>query len=77
MFSNAITRNAKTIGFFTLGLEVSRIPTWEIAEEIVKVIHTHAKQEAPIERILLVAASPTQMSSFQYALQNASIIARD
>lgn len=77
VFSNALNKNAKAIGFFTLGLEVSRIPSWEIAEEIVRVIHIHSKQELPVERILIVAASPTQISSFQYALQNVSIISRE
>ena len=64
----------KTIGFFTLGLEVERIPTWEIAEEIVKALHRHCQDECNIEKVVLVASSPTQVSSFQYALDNVRVI---
>lgn len=62
------------IGFFTMGLEVSRIPSWEIAEEIIKAINDYSKEETLLDKIMLVASSPTQVSSFQYALNNISII---
>ncbi len=65
----------KEVGFFTMGLEVGRIPTWETAEEIVKAVHAHAKNAESVERIALVASSPTQVSSFQYALDNIKTIA--
>ena len=65
---------ATNIGFFTMGLEVSRLPTWEIAEEIIKAINDYSKEETLLDKIMLVASSPTQVSSFQYALNNISII---
>jgi len=64
----------KEVGFFTMGLEVGRIPTWETAEEIVRAVHAHAKNAESVERIALVASSPTQVSSFQYALDNIQTI---
>ena len=71
---NADEIQASQIGFFTMGLEVSRLPSWEIAEEIVKAIKDHSKKDSQLSRILLVASSPTQVSSFQYAINNISII---
>jgi hypothetical protein len=66
---------AEKVGFFTMGFEVSRIPSWEVAEEIVKAIVIHSKKESGLNSILLVASSPIQVSSFQYALNNiASIV---
>jgi len=65
---------ATKIGFFTMGLEVSRLPSWEIAEEIIKAINDYSKEETLLDKIMLVASSPTQVSSFQYALNNISII---
>jgi len=65
---------ATRIGFYTMGLEVSRLPTWEIAEEIIKAINDHSKNETQLDKIMLVASSPTQVSSFQYAINNVSII---
>ena len=65
---------ATNIGFFTMGLEVSRLPSWEIAEEIIKAINDYSKEETLLDKIMLVASSPTQVSSFQYALNNISII---
>ncbi len=64
----------KEVGFFTMGLEVGRIPTWETAEEIVRAVHAHAKNAESVERIALVASSPTQVASFQYALDNIKTI---
>ena len=71
---NAGQIQASRVGFFTMGLEVSRLPTWEIAEEIVKAINDYSKKESPLDKITLVASSPTQVSSFQYAINNISII---
>lgn len=67
---------ATHIGFFTMGLEVARLPTWEIAEEIVKAINDYSKKESLLDKIMLVASSPTQVSSFQYAITNISIISQ-
>ena len=66
--------DVREVGFFTMGLEVGRIPTWETAEEIVRAVHAHAKNAESVERIALVASSPTQVSSFQYALDNIQTI---
>jgi len=71
---NAEQIQAARVGFFTMGLEVSRLPSWEIAEEIVKAINDYSKKESPLDKIMLVASSPTQVSSFQYAINNISII---
>ena len=66
--------NASQIGFFTMGLEIARLPTWEIAEEIVKAINEFSKRDSQVTQIMLVASSPTQVSSFQFAVNNISII---
>jgi hypothetical protein len=63
-----------SVGLFTMGLEVSRIPSWEVAEEIVKGVIMHLKEQTALERILLVASSPMQVSSFEYVLQNHAIV---
>ena len=66
---------AKKVGFFTTALEVARVPSWEVAEEIVKAVHSHSQIESKLDRVLLVASSPIQVSSFQYVLNNlASVI---
>ncbi len=64
----------KSIGFSTLGLEVARIPTWEIAEEIVRALHRHCQQDCNIEHVVIIASTPTQVSSLQFALDNVQII---
>ena len=68
---------AQKVGFFTMGLEVSRIPSWEVAEEIVKAIAGHSKTANSLNSVLLVASSPMQVSSFQYALNNVSILTQE
>ena len=68
---------AQKVGFFTMGLEVSRIPSWEVAEEIVKAIIDHSKSDCSLSSIMLVASSPIQVSSFQYALNNIASIVPD
>ncbi|TFH09952.1 MAG: hypothetical protein E4H14_03535 [Candidatus Thorarchaeota archaeon] len=67
---------ATQIGFFTLGFEVARVPSWEVAEEIIKAINDYSTKESNLEKIMLVASSPTQVSSFQYAINNISIISQ-
>ena len=71
---NAAEIKATQIGFFTMGLEVARLPTWEIAEEIVKAIVEFSKRESFLNKIMLVGSSPTQVSSFQFAINNIPII---
>ena len=61
------------VGFFTMGLEAARVPSWEVAEEIIKAVYAHSKEHSHVETIVLVASSPTQLSSFQYTLNNASL----
>lgn len=66
--------DAKRVGFFTMGFEVSRIPSWEVAEEIIRAIINHSKSDSCISDIILVAGSPIQLSSFQFALNNVATI---
>lgn len=68
---------AKKIGFFTTALEVARVPSWEVAEEIIKAVHHHAKIEGKLDKVLLVASSPIQVSSFQYVLNNIATVIPD
>jgi hypothetical protein len=65
--------SASTVGFYTTGLEAARIPSWEIAEELVRAVMKHSKDSTCIKEILFVASSPTQMSSFQFALNNSNL----
>jgi hypothetical protein len=71
---NAERQNISSVGFFTLGLEVSRVPSWEVAEEIAKAIYTHSKWSSKVKEVVVVSSSPTQVSSFQYAFENIDII---
>ncbi len=64
---------AKTVGFYTMGLEVAGIPSWEVAEEIVRALQAHSKTETKISSVLIVASSPTQLTSLEYALDNAPL----
>ncbi|NHJ13547.1 MAG: hypothetical protein EAX95_07705 [Candidatus Thorarchaeota archaeon] len=66
--------DSNEIGFFTLGLEVSRIPSWEIAEEIAKAVYMHSQVEHKLKQVVLVASSPTQVSSFHFAIDNIRVI---
>lgn len=75
--NDAESSKAVNVGFFTLALEVSRIPSWEVAEEITKAVHSHSKQRSFVERVFIVASSPIQVSSFQFALDNFGIIKSD
>ncbi|MBD3404734.1 MAG: hypothetical protein GF411_01205 [Candidatus Lokiarchaeota archaeon] len=70
----AINTKANDIGFFTMGLEVARIPSWEIAEEIVKAVVAHGKNHSSLLKINLIASTPTQVSSFEFALNNWQIL---
>jgi hypothetical protein len=72
---DAVAADASSVGFYTLSLEVSRVPSWEVAEEIVKAIIDHSKQKPCVERVFLIASSPIQVSSFQFALDNFKIFA--
>ena len=65
---------AQNVGFFTMGFEVSRIPSWEVAEEIVKAIASHSKAGCGLNNVSLVASSPIQVSSFHFALNNVATI---
>ena len=65
---------AVNVGFFTMGLEVSRIPSWEIAEEIVRALHEYTKKPTKIEKVFIVVSTPTQENSFEFALNNPTLI---
>jgi len=75
--NDAEQANVSSVGFFTLALEVSRVPSWEVAEEIVKAVYDHVKKGTTLDKIILVASSPIQVSSFQFALSNIKIIRDD
>ncbi|MHA1950178.1 MAG: hypothetical protein ACXAAO_04550 [Candidatus Thorarchaeota archaeon] len=68
---------AKNIGFFTTGLEVARVPSWEVAEEIIKAVYDYSKNENNLDRVMLVASSPIQVSSFQFVLNNIATVIRE
>ena len=69
---------AKRIGFFTTAFEVARVPSWEVAEEIIKAVHNHSKNDSNLAYVLLVASSPIQVSSFQFVLNNiATVVSED
>jgi O-acetyl-ADP-ribose deacetylase (regulator of RNase III) len=69
--------NVSSVGLFTLALEVSRVPSWEVAEEITKAVYDHATKGTTLDKIIIVASSPIQVSSFQFALSNIKIIRSD
>ena len=71
---NAERQNISSVGFYTLGFEVARVPSWEVAEEIAKAIFTHSKWSNKVKEVVVVSSSPTQVSSFQYAFENIDII---
>ncbi len=65
---------AVKIGLFTMGLEVSRIPSWEVAEEIVRAVYEYSREPTKIEKVFLVVSSTTQESSFQFTLSNPTLL---
>ncbi len=71
---SAEKQNISSVGFYTLGLEVARVPSWEVAEEIAKAIYTHSRWSSKVREVVVVSSSPTQVSSFQYAFENIDII---
>lgn len=70
---DAEKEEAKTVGFYTMGLEIAGIPSWEVAEEIVRALQAHPKAQTKISSIVIVASSPTQLTSLEYALNNAPL----
>jgi hypothetical protein len=71
---NAERLKIGSVGFYTLGLEVARVPSWEVAEEIAKAIYSHSQWASNVQEVIVVSSSPTQVSSFQYAFENIDII---
>lgn len=65
--------STKSIGFFTMGLEVARIPSWEIAEELVRALNAHSEVASSVRQVFFISSSPTQISSFQFALNNTEL----
>ena len=70
MLDRAENLRARTVAFFTMAFEVARVPSWEVAEEIVGAIYTHSGISGSIQTAILVPTSPIQASSFQYVLEN-------
>jgi hypothetical protein len=68
---------ATGLGFFTTGLEVAGVPSWEVAEEIVRAVSEYSVNKGTIGTAVLVAGSPIQVSSFQYALNNRVLLTRE
>ncbi|UCH05710.1 MAG: hypothetical protein JSW05_05970, partial [Candidatus Thorarchaeota archaeon] len=46
---------AERVGIFTLGLEVARVPSWEVAEEISKAVYDHSKVTTRVTYVVIVA----------------------
>ena len=67
----------KRVGFFTLGLEVSRIPSWEVANELARALVEHLKNGSRLEAVFLVASSAMQVSSMEFALDNQWTVSQD
>jgi len=68
--ATAEEKGAREVAIYTVGLEVTGVPSWEIAEEIVRAVGHHSKEKRTVDRVALVVGSPIQVSSFQYALNN-------
>ncbi len=60
----------KRVGLFTLGLEVSRIPSWEVANEMTRAVVEHLKDQTNLQAVAFVAGSAMQVSSLEFALSN-------
>ncbi|NWF95884.1 MAG: hypothetical protein HXY34_07045 [Candidatus Thorarchaeota archaeon] len=60
------------VGLYTLGLEVARVPSWEVADEIVRALRHHSSGETSVRRVVIVTSSPTQLSSVEHALKSIS-----
>ncbi len=66
--------DAKSIGLYIMSLEVARVPSWEVAEEIVRAIREKSVDDPAIESVVIVTGSAMQISSLQYALENQEIV---
>jgi O-acetyl-ADP-ribose deacetylase (regulator of RNase III) len=75
VLNSAEKYSVTNVGFFTMGLEVGRIPSWEIAEELVRALNAHSVVASSVQQVFFIASSPTQLSSFQFALNNADLYA--
>ncbi len=65
----------RVIGLYTTGLEMARIPSWEVAEETVRALNAYARRgDLSVETVYIVVSSPTQLMSFEYALDNVESI---
>ena len=73
VLENAEKNSVTNVGFYTMGLETACIPSWEIAEEIIRAINRISEEANNVRYVSLIASSPTQLSSFQYALNNAQL----
>jgi hypothetical protein len=73
IFKIAEKNSATNVGFFTMGLELARIPSWEIAEELVRALNAHSEVATSVQKVYFIGSTPTQLSSFQFALNNADL----
>ncbi|MEM2142415.1 MAG: hypothetical protein QXQ81_04080 [Candidatus Thorarchaeota archaeon] len=70
----AVTTNGQKIGIYTLGLELMGIPSWEVAEEVVRSVRDHSVTDEGERTVTIVTSSPLQTSSFEFALDNAELL---
>jgi hypothetical protein len=68
---------ANEVGFYTVGLETAGVPSWEVAEEIVRAVYEYSANKGTISTAVFVAGSPIQVSSFQYALNNRVLLTHE
>lgn len=71
---SADKEQARVVGFYVFWLEVMRIPSWEVAEEIVRAISDKSLEESNIDSVVIVTSSAIQMSSLQFALDNQQLV---
>ncbi len=62
------------IGFYIFSLEVARIPSWEVAEEIVRALQNTSNEHSSVDSVIIVTSSAVQMSSLQFALENQNLV---
>ncbi|MHA1247786.1 MAG: hypothetical protein ACTSPE_10695 [Candidatus Thorarchaeota archaeon] len=72
----ATSKGATSVGLFTMGLEVSLVPDWEIAEEIARALYLHAQTDTSVREVEIVTSSTAQLDSFIFALNNVEMLAR-
>lgn len=72
--TSAEQENARLVGLYIFCLEIARIPSWEVAEEIVKAINEKSNQGSNIDSVVIITSSAVQLSSLQFALDNQQLV---